>query len=66
VERLIARDDHGALDVRLRNQQPIERVAVVPWESLDRRGMVDGDRQGLRSSVQVGRGKVVWSFQLGQ
>ena len=40
-ERFVLGDDRQAIGLRLGYEQAIERVAVMPGEGLDRRGVVE-------------------------
>lgn len=49
TDLLVARDDNGALEPRLRHQQAIERITVDLWQLCHGRGVGKGDGQLLEA-----------------
>jgi hypothetical protein len=45
-------NDRGAFAEGLHDQQPIKRVAVVPWQCLDSGCVIERDRQWLSTGTE--------------
>jgi hypothetical protein len=66
VERFVGRDEGRALDRRLCDEQSVERVAVMPGELLDGRGVVEADREQLRTGAQERRREIAGRLELAE